>query len=306
MKKIFLFLAVASTAVFTSCSSDDNSNGGTTPTDPDAATSIVLASNVQNITLGESVTFTVTDNKSNLVTTSSKILANNVEISGATFTPDAVGVFTIKATYKNTNDVTLESNPVTVTVTAPVVASNSVVVGGVNYPTDSASMLYYLGTTAANINVFVANPYLEVGTGETAEYPNDVYVYFTSNQVDTEFIDLPTTGDYTFGTNASAMKVIDANLIVGDDEILATGVSTNASMNISEIVATDVASTWAFTYSILLADNTTAVGDYSGAWVFSNESTPSAKAVKTNANKVNKVSAAQIKANLIKVMSRNK
>lgn len=150
MKKIFLFLAVASMTAFTSCSSDDDSNGGGT-TDPNAATGIVLASNVQNITLGESVTFTVTDNKANIVTTTSKILANNVEISGATFTPDAVGTFTIKATYKNTNDVTLESNVVTITVVAPVVAAGKFTYEGVDYALDN--MGFAVHGSGSNITV---------------------------------------------------------------------------------------------------------------------------------------------------------
>lgn len=298
MKKIFLFLAVASTAIFTSCSSDDDSKAN----DPNAATAIVLVANVTSIELGESVTLTVTDNNAKLVTSTSKISANNVEITGATFTPDAVGTFVMTATHVNTNGVVISSNEVTVTVTAPVVASNSIVVDGVNYPTDSDSMLYYLGSNG-NINIFVANPYKEVGTGETAEYPNDVYVYFTSTQVGTEFLDLPTTGNYDFGTTADAKKVIDANLIVGDNEILATEITTNASMNLTAIVGSETATTWAFTYSVLLANNTTAVGEYHGNWNFQNVSQPAAK---VNAKKVVQVSNAQIKANLKALMARNK
>lgn len=165
-------------------------------------------------------------------------------------------------------------------------------------------MLYYLGTTSNDINVFVANPYQEVGTGEAATYPNDVYVYFTSAQVDTQFIDLPTAGSYTFGTNANAMKVIDANLIVGDDEILATEVTTNASMNLTAIVGTADTTTWAFTYSVLLANNTTAVGEYHGNWNFANAS--QGKAAKTSAKLINKVSNAQINANLKALLASKK
>lgn len=301
MKKIFLFLAVASTAVFTSCSSDDNSDNGGGAV---AATSIVLASNVTAIEVGQSATFVVTDNLNNVVTGNSTFTANDVALTSPTFTATTAGTFTVKATYKNSKNVVLTSNPVTITVTAPAVASNSIVVGGVNYPTNSDSMLYYLGTTSNDINVFVANPYQEVGTGEAATYPNDVYVYFTSAQVDTQFIDLPTAGSYTFGTNANAMKVIDANLIVGDDEILATEVTTNASMNLTAIVGTADTTTWAFTYSVLLANNTTAVGEYHGNWNFANAS--QGKAAKTSAKLINKVSNAQINANLKALLASKK
>lgn len=113
MKKIFLFLAVASTTMFVSCSDDDENS-----TDKNAATSIVLAANVASIEVGQSVTFTVTDNNALVVTGSSTILANNVEINGATFTPTAAGSYAVKAVHTNSNDVVLESNTVTITVTS--------------------------------------------------------------------------------------------------------------------------------------------------------------------------------------------
>lgn len=119
MKKILLFLAVASTTMFVSCSDDDSKGGG--KVDPDAATSIVLAANIATIEAGsgESVVLTVTDNNAKVVTSTSTFTANDVEISGSTFTSDVAGTFTIKATHKNTNDVVLTSNTVTITVTEP-------------------------------------------------------------------------------------------------------------------------------------------------------------------------------------------
>lgn len=117
MKKLFLFLAVASTSMFVSCSDDDSKGdggGGST-----AATSIVLAANVTAVEVGQPVVFTVTDNNANVVTSTSTILVNNVEITGSTFTPTEAGSFAIKATHKNSKDVVLESNTVTITVTEP-------------------------------------------------------------------------------------------------------------------------------------------------------------------------------------------
>ncbi|WP_026977834.1 hypothetical protein [Flavobacterium tegetincola] len=295
MKKIFLFLAVASTTMFVSCSDDDENS-----TDKNAATSIVLAANVASIEVGQSVTFTVTDNNALVVTGSSTILANNVEINGATFTPTAAGSYAVKAVHTNSNDVALESNTVTITVTAVPVASNSVIVGTTSYVTDN-SILYYLGTTAENNNVFVANAYNVVVDGEDETYPNDTYIYFTSAQVGTTTLTLPTVGAYAFGTDAQSMKAIDANLIVNDDVILATEVTTNASMNLSALVASDAAQTWTYTYSVLMADNTTVKGEFHGDFGFVNQSTPAAKS-----KMINKVSNAQIKQNLKRVMSLKK
>ncbi|CAM4119007.1 hypothetical protein FLAN108750_11395 [Flavobacterium antarcticum] len=302
MKKLFLFLAVASMTAFTSCSSDDDSSGPAT--DPNAATSVILSSNVETVQVGEMFTFVLTDNKNNIVTASAdtKFYADNVVLTSPTFTPTAPGSFTIRATYKNTNGLELASNEIIVkAVPAP---SNSLVLGGTSYETASGSMLYYLGTTAGSINVFVANAYKEVGEGEAAEYPNDTYVYFTSAQVDTEFIDWPVAGAYAYSADTAAgMKAFDANLILNDEEVLATEVTTNVTLNISNIVNTETARTWAFTYSVLMADNTTAKGEFHGDYGFANASQGAGKA---NVNAVNKVSNAQIKANLIKVMNSKK
>lgn len=152
MKKLFLFLAVASTTMFVSCSDDDKKSDGGEP----AATSIVLAANVATIEVGQSVTLTVTDNNAKVVTSSSTFLANDVEISGATFSPTAAGTFAIKATYKNSKDVVLTSNTVTVTVTPAVVvpeAQGKYTFNGTDYAIDN--MYYIVDVNASNqVKVF--------------------------------------------------------------------------------------------------------------------------------------------------------
>ena len=156
MKKILLFLAVASTTMFVSCSDDDSKGGG--KTDPDAATSIVLAANIATIEAGsgEAVILTVTDNKTNVVTSDATFFANDVEISGSTFTSDVEGTFTLKATYKNSNDVVLTSNTVTVTVTPAVVvpeAQGKYTFNGTDYAIDN--MYYIVDVNASNqVKVF--------------------------------------------------------------------------------------------------------------------------------------------------------
>ena len=139
MKKILLFLAVASTTMFVSCSDDDSKKDGN---DPDAATSIVLAANIATIEAasGESVILTVTDNKTNVVTSDATFFANDVEISSSTFTSDVEGDFVLKATYTNENGVVLTSNTVTVTVTPAVVipeAKGKYTFNGTDYAIDN-------------------------------------------------------------------------------------------------------------------------------------------------------------------------
>ncbi|MDD3003861.1 hypothetical protein [Flavobacterium sp.] len=147
MKKLFLFLAVASTTMFVSCSDDDSKKDGGEP----AATSIVLAANVTSVEVGQPVVFTVTDNNAKVVTSTSTILVNNVEITGATFTATEAGTYAIKATHKNSKDVVLESNTVTVTVTAPVTTAGKFTYQGVDYALDN--MGFAVHGSGGNITV---------------------------------------------------------------------------------------------------------------------------------------------------------
>lgn len=288
MKKVFLFLAIASSSIFVSCSDDE-----TTPPAP-VATAIVLTSDATTIDLGASVTLTVTSDLNEVVTSTSSFFANDIAISGATFTPTTAGTYVLHATNG-----TLVSNEVTVTVNT--VANNSIVLENVAYTTDK-SIIYYLGTTAEGLNYFVANPYNEVG--DPATYPNDVYILFTSAQTSTTVLDTPTIGAYNLGNETTVNSIYDLNIFIDDTELLAdaTG-ATDAVMNMTAFVATDTAQTWAFNYQITLTDNTVIYGEYHGDWDFADLSGgKSSKSVKTN--KVTSVSKAQIKANLKKITSK--
>lgn len=151
MKKLFLFLAVASTSMFVSCSDDDSKGdggGGST-----AATSIVLAANVTAVEVGQPVVFTVTDNNAKVVTSTSTILVNNVEITGSTFTPTEAGSFAIKATHKNSKDVVLESNTVTITVTAVPTTAGKYTYNGTVYTLDN--MIFQVdGDSTNGVSIF--------------------------------------------------------------------------------------------------------------------------------------------------------
>jgi len=284
MKKLFLFLAMASTTMFVSCGSDDSDS---TP----AATSITLAASSTTVTLGQTVNLTVTDNLGANVTTTSTFFNGSTAITAA-FTPTAPGTYTLTA--KNG---TLTSAAITVTVA---VAQNTVVANGASAVADK-SILYYLGSTEAGINVFVANAYNEVG--ET--YPNDIYVYLTVAQdTASEFLTIPTVGDYTFGDVTAGMKVFDANVIINSQEILETEITTDASLNLSSIVATETAQNWAFTYAIKLANNSYVYGSFSGDFGFSDES--ARPAARGSQLKVVKVSNEELLSSFKAVVAKNK
>lgn len=267
MKKLFCFLAVAGSALFTSCSSDDDNgtgDGGNTVTE------ITLSSNINTVVLGEgSFTFTVADQDGNDLTSSSEILVNDVAIEGSTWEPTEAGTFTVEATYED-----LTSNVVTVTVTEPAITpENSAVVGMDEFVTDN-SILYYLGSDLdAGLSYFVANPYNVVMDGEEETYPNDVYIYFTSTQTSETTIDLPEVTAYTMGDDVTANSIYNVEVTLNSEE-LATEIAgvTAATMDMTAFEASETAETWAFDYSLTLTNGDVVNGNYNGNWGFVNAS----------------------------------
>ena len=285
MKKIFLFLAVAGTTFLTSCNSDDD-NGTTPGNETPVATSIVLSSNLQTVEVGGAFTFTVTDNLGVNVTSASTVLVNNVAIEGNVFTPTEAGTFAVKA-----QNGTFESAVVTVTVTAPdtVEADNSIVVDGVNYVTDK-SILYYLGTEG-NINYWAVNAYNQVGSGTTATYPNDVYLYITSAQASATTLDLPTIGSYAKGVETAVNNVFDVELILNSEDYAVFGDVNTINFNLTATTATATAQNWAFNYTSTLTDGTVISGDFEGDFGFSDET--AGRSAKGKDAKIVKITKAQ-------------
>ena len=223
MKKLFLFLAVASTTMFVSCSDDDSKKN-----DPDAATSIVLASNLATIELGQSVTFTVTDSNAEVVTSESTILVNNVEIDGTTFTPDEVGTYTIKANYKNTNSVTLMSNEITVVVTEPIPAATSIVLtstestielgGTVTFTVTNNNAVVVTGnaTILVNDTAIEGNTWTPDAAGTfsvKATHTNSNDVVLTSNTVTVVVNPVSVPSDYSIVYNGTNIPVTAGDII---------------------------------------------------------------------------------------------
>jgi len=277
MKKLFLFLAMASTTMFVSCGSDDSDNNG--PTEP-VATSITLSASLTTIEVGQSVTLTVTDNLTNNVTGASTFTANGVALAGPTFTGATAGTFSIVA--KNGD---LTSAAVVITVTAaPIEADNSFVIDNVNYETPDA-LFQYLGIAEVSEGSYVIgwafNPFKEVMVGENPTYPNDMYVYalypITPSGTDPETgeptftIQDPTTGSFTYDPDFAASSVFDVQFFADSETAYLPTVAAERAALISAVtldiptldLVSEVTNVDA-TYTITLTDGTVVEGDYSG------------------------------------------
>lgn len=233
MKKLFLFLAVASLTAFTSCSSDDDSSGPAI--DPNAATGVILSSNVETVQVGETFTFVLTDNKNNIVTTSAdtKFYANDVVLTSPTFTPEAAGSFTIRATYKNVNGLELGSNEIVVVVTpAPLPSAYAMKYNGTDVAVTSGDMIYwgayYTDDTQTDIVEIFA---LATHDGDlsAANPDNYAFVDFTMPVVDNQGNDV-VAGSYNWVSPFTGLREIQLNLsgeVVAIDQTSYSAVTVN-------------------------------------------------------------------------------
>jgi len=204
MKKLFLFLAMASTTMFVSCGSDDSDSTPVVP--PIEAEEITLTASLPAIEVGQSVTFTVTNDLAENVTATSTFTANNVAFTGPTFTPTEAGVFTIVA--KNGD---LTSLPVAITVTDPVVPSlNSMVYNGTDIDVTKGDMIYwgayYTDETQTEIVEIFA---LATHDGDlsVASPDNVAFVDFTMPYSETEAA-TPVAGSYNWLSPFTDLRAI--------------------------------------------------------------------------------------------------
>lgn len=177
MKKLFCFLAVATTALFTSCSNDDDSGSDST-----GGTTITLTPSAETITLDQSVTFTLKDQDENELT--GYVLTTNGAVIDDPWTPEAVGTYTITATYEGITDtatVTVEQN------------ENTFMIDGVEYDTNQ-NLLIYVGTIGEAGNNYWALSSAKVDEeGQEPGVVNFTTVIFTTEQVGEE-LEFPSTG----------------------------------------------------------------------------------------------------------------
>lgn len=234
MKKIFLFLAVASTTFLASCNSDDD-NGATIPGEGiPGATSIVLTSDVATVEVGGEFTFTVTDNLGANVTSTSTVLVNDVAIEGNVFTPTEAGTFAVKA-----QNGTLESAVVTVTVTETPTPLNKVVYG--DEQADVAnSFLVFWGGYNEDENAEIATHGLWSVVVIDNDDPETAATY-----VDVEFINPLVNGSVEFldASNATFNQIYEATLASTDLTITTQGSGTATVEDFPEAINTQHAFT---------------------------------------------------------------
>ena len=278
MKKLFCFLAVAATAAFTSCSSDDD-NTSNPPVDE--VTAINIAANSTSVELGNSITFTVTDQDGDVV--NDAVLTVNGETITNPWTPAAVGNYTVTATFVGLSD------NIAVTVTEetiePVEPNNSFVINDVNFETPVTLFGYNTIVETAEgsgeyIIVWDFNPFLEQVEGETATYPNDLYLTLAfpieptgeEEGEPTFTIVPPTAGTFTY-TSETLPAVLDAWIIANNEQLLPEDSAERAAaieevtLNINSLVLAQnegETSTLEATYTITLTDGTVINGDYNG------------------------------------------
>ncbi|RYJ42023.1 hypothetical protein [Flavobacterium beibuense] len=277
MKKLFCFLAVAATAAFTSCSSDDDSgNNGENPGTGNEVTAITLSASATSVDLGTAVTFTVVDQDGDAVTNAT-LTANGNAITSP-WTAETAGEYTVVATLGEL------TSSVTVTVTeedTTPVASDSFVIDDTNYETNVGAFayrgIYAAETEGEYVIVWDFNPYLVVGTGEEATFPNDLYITLQfpitptgENEAGepTFTITNPTTGEFTLDTN-----ILDAWIIANSEALLPTDATERAAaisditLNITALQFAETeggSSNLEATYTITLTNGTVINGEYSG------------------------------------------
>lgn len=282
MKKLFLFLAMASTTMFVSCGSDDN--GGAPPTNPpvDQPTAITLAASATAVEVNTPVTFTVTNDLNANVTSSSTFTvtpATGGTFAGAVFTATQAGSYSVVA--KN-GDLTSAAVVITVTAPAAIQPNDSFVVNGTEeFATPSLGFALYGGIQQLEDGTFYGliafNPYQQVGQGQAATYPTDLYIWgafeLTSSGVNPEtgqeiftqesvMADL--VGSYTFDPESTTLPTLfDVEVLANNNELVESNSGDIQSVTLNITSATPAAVN--ATYTITLTNGTVIEGEYSGA-----------------------------------------
>lgn len=168
MKKLFLFLAMASTTLFVSCGSDDSDN-----TTPAGATAITLTTSVSTVAVNAPVTLTVKNNLTPAVdvTSSSAFTitpATGATISAGVFTATVAGSYSIVATNG-----TLTSTPVVVVVTAAPVATSITLVAS-SASVQVGQQVNFTVTDNLGNNVTGASTFTSNGTAFTGPFTSNV------------------------------------------------------------------------------------------------------------------------------------
>jgi len=149
-------------AALFSCSSPSEETPIVDP--PTGPTSISLSSDKSTLEVGDTVTFTVTDNEDENVTSQSTILVDGTSISGSTFVPSEAGTYEVTSTYES-----LVSYKLYVTATAPVTLTS------VNI-TSSSEAIFLGGSVTFTATATYSNSTTQDKTSESEFYIDNVLI----------------------------------------------------------------------------------------------------------------------------------
>lgn len=257
MQKIFLFLSFIGTILLGSCAGNDDS-----PATVPSATKITLTASVTNITIGDSITLNAADDLGEDITAETTFLANDVAISGATFTPVTVGTFTLRAT----NGI-LVSNDLVITVSEAEIPSNSIMIDNVVYRTDQ-STLYEMGPSSGiddSGNIFYMDNWII--HLYNAEHTTDVHLIFSCRNDDAIY---PLPGKYTLKNWLVDRSLFGIEIVINSKEIVKfkpfeTTTARNAVLDLDTVIYKGRDNgTWDIKYEITLANNSVVKGNFNG------------------------------------------
>lgn len=286
IKHNFSALLVAFTLVLVNSCSKSSDDGGSTS--GNIVTSITLTANTNTITEGQSVSFSVTDNLNNNVTTSATLSFNGSTISNP-YTFNGEGVFNVLASYNsltsNSVSISVEASATSITIssnTASAILETqeffTISVTGDNDVEYSDSSTIYVDGVAITGNVFAPT---EIGayeiyatkdnltsntlTLESVSGVNEIFINLSSSGVEiNEEIEFTVVDNYNNDVTTESTFFVEGEAISGNifnsatsgpHEVYAVYTSLNGDLQ----SATSNFVVYRFTQKVL-------VEDYTGTW----------------------------------------
>lgn len=268
--------AAAGTYTVHATNGDFTSADVTVTVTEEVATVLTITVSNNYFLVGGEVSFTAATDLSDNVTGDATFYVNGNAIEGSTFTATEAGEYEVYATLEDLTSATATFTAVEETTEA----NDSFIVDGLNYETNNALFgyggIYYANEAQDEFVIqWIFNPFLQVGEGETATFPNDVYIYFlmpieptgTNEETGqpTFTILYPQVGEYTFtGEDINNVAVIFNNNSLLDENATAADI-TEITLNITAVEFPEEGdATVEATYSITLANGTVVTGEFSG------------------------------------------
>lgn len=289
MKKLFLFLAMASTTMFVSCGSDDSDGGS-------KVTSITLTASATTIDLGQPVTLTVKDNNGDDVTARSTFYDGTTVVTSP-YTPTTSGTHSLTAKFDD-----LTSAAVVVTVNA-VAETNAVFYQGENFDVNQSAAVFWGGYDMdqdGTADHALWSVLVFVGTDITTAAPDASAQY-----VDVEFLTaLDAEGGVVLPTVANAIYLDIYEMWLNSAEVTVDA-QGEGSLVLSEDLTNDLTST-SFVATCDITATSPMEINYDGSFlgIFDASARPAAAKGAKVKNVVTLAQIAKAKANVYKAIKK--